>query len=264
MEIQRQSDYYSLDRPEIHRATLTPQQIADFTKGVGIPQGTMNTRLAWREGQPWTYDPANHVPEDDEPNFHEDDYELDDRLEELENLIPEDLVSDLVEDHNLVHHHHHHADNSGSGGGTSSGGYVEIPGLYDGSDHPSYFEPGGVGNEDWDSWEPRPDVAAQQGGSKIGGMHYADSVTFPAPTQPSNGGGGGSFGDGATVPMGEQIGGTVMPTMPLAAGALRGGIQNEIANNIGFGSSMTGQEQTPDFNAGPAKTGAYDFYIDQR
>lgn len=46
MEIQRQSDYYSLDRPEIRPAQLTAQQITDFTKGVGIPQGLLNTRTA--------------------------------------------------------------------------------------------------------------------------------------------------------------------------------------------------------------------------
>ena len=120
MEIQRQSDYYSLDRPEIHRATLTAQQISDFTKGVGIPQGTMNTRTAsdedsesdldddiedaydrldvpmgtrmsWREGDPWTYSPEDRLPEE-LPEPSEEEYELMEALERHDNEIPEDLV----------------------------------------------------------------------------------------------------------------------------------------------------------------------------
>lgn len=122
MEIQRQSDYYSLDRPEIHRATLTAQQISDFTRGVRIPQGMMNTRTAsdedseadldddiedaydrldvpmgtrmsWREGEEWTYSPEDFVPEEEdvyEPNAEELD--LEDELESRERYVPEDLV----------------------------------------------------------------------------------------------------------------------------------------------------------------------------
>lgn len=92
MEIQRQSDYYGLDRPEFHAASLSADQIADFTKGVGIPTGMLNTRTAWREGEPWTYDPAMHVPEEDvyEPTQEELDEQA--YLDDLDNHIPEDLV----------------------------------------------------------------------------------------------------------------------------------------------------------------------------
>lgn len=145
MEIQRQSDYYSLDRPEIHHANLTAEQISDFTKGVGIPTGTMNTRiasrhmavdhsrppydrspiereqiqaimddydlspeeavqeyerrnasrLAWREGEEWTYAPENFTPdESDEYDWTNEDIEDEEALESLDNHIPEDLVAD--------------------------------------------------------------------------------------------------------------------------------------------------------------------------
>lgn len=49
MEIQRQSDYYSLDRPEVHRANLTSEQIRDMTSGPSIPTGMLNTRTASRD-----------------------------------------------------------------------------------------------------------------------------------------------------------------------------------------------------------------------
>lgn len=58
------------------------------------------------------------------------------------------------------------------GGSSPQVGPVDVPGLYHGEDHPAYFEPGGVGNEDWDSWEPRPDLAAV--GGKTAGWHYPE------------------------------------------------------------------------------------------
>lgn len=92
MEIQRQSDYYNLDRPVVSPPRLTASEITDFTKGVGIPQGLLNTRTAWREGEEWTYAPEMHTPQDDD-EWPEEYHELDDELEALERFIPEDLVA---------------------------------------------------------------------------------------------------------------------------------------------------------------------------
>jgi hypothetical protein len=93
MEIQRQSDYYGLDRPEPRQAHLTADQISALIAGPQITPGLLNTRTAWQQGDPWTYAPENHVPEDDdahEPNAEELD--LEDDLERHDNEIPEDLV----------------------------------------------------------------------------------------------------------------------------------------------------------------------------
>lgn len=46
MEIQRQSDYYGIDRPEPRQAHLTVDQIAAFTRGLQITPGLLNTRTA--------------------------------------------------------------------------------------------------------------------------------------------------------------------------------------------------------------------------
>ncbi len=93
MEIQRQSDYYGLDRPEPRQAHLTADQIAALISGPQITPGLLNTRTAWRDGQEWTYAPENFVPEDEdvyEPNAEELD--LEDELESRERYVPEDLV----------------------------------------------------------------------------------------------------------------------------------------------------------------------------
>lgn len=46
MEIQRQSDYYGLDRPEPRQAHLTADQIAALISGPQITPGLLNTRTA--------------------------------------------------------------------------------------------------------------------------------------------------------------------------------------------------------------------------
>jgi hypothetical protein len=46
MEIQRQSDYYGLDRPEIHHAQLTASEISAMTAGPQITPGMLNPRTA--------------------------------------------------------------------------------------------------------------------------------------------------------------------------------------------------------------------------
>lgn len=46
MEIQRQSDYYGLDRPEPRQAHLTADQIAALIAGPQITPGLLNTRTA--------------------------------------------------------------------------------------------------------------------------------------------------------------------------------------------------------------------------
>jgi hypothetical protein len=46
VEIQRQSDYYGLDRPEPRQAHLTADQIAALIAGPQITPGLLNTRTA--------------------------------------------------------------------------------------------------------------------------------------------------------------------------------------------------------------------------
>jgi hypothetical protein len=94
VEIQRQSDYYGLDRPEPRQAHLTADQIAALIAGPQITPGLLNTRTAWREGDPWTYAPENLVPDEDEEEYEptDEEYALDEELEHRERYVPEDLV----------------------------------------------------------------------------------------------------------------------------------------------------------------------------
>lgn len=91
MEIQRQSDYYGLDRPESRQAHLTADQISALTSGPQITPGLLNTRTAWRQGDEWTYSPEDRLPEE-LPEPSEEEYELIEALERYDNEIPEDLV----------------------------------------------------------------------------------------------------------------------------------------------------------------------------
>jgi len=81
MEIQRQSDYYGLERPEVPRIHLGANEIASLTRGVGIPKGMMKNAWDW-------YDPA----EDSGPDWTDEELSLEERLEENDRYIPEDLV----------------------------------------------------------------------------------------------------------------------------------------------------------------------------
>lgn len=234
MEIQRQSEYYSIDLPETRRVSFTADQIRDMTSGPSIPTGLLNTRTAWREGQEWTYDPAMHVPDskDEAPDWSDEDYyldELDQEQDAKKHHIPDELVEDLGE-----HPHRHHGK-----------ALDEPPREKYISDFA--FDYPGAKREEYKPWD------GDHSDEKKRFAHYR-LAEEGAPTvpdlirTPDSGSGGGSFG---SSPMGPEIGGTAMPTMGLAAGALRGGLYDQVANEVGFGSSMTGQENTPSFNPGP-------------
>lgn len=60
MEIQRQSDFYGLDRSEVRQSHLTADQISKLIKGPEVPTGSLDTHTA--------------AVSDDDEDYDEDDY----------------------------------------------------------------------------------------------------------------------------------------------------------------------------------------------